>query len=801
MKEVRLKITGMTCASCVNNVEKALKKSDHVEDASVNLATEEAYVSFKGDSPDELIKLVENTGFGASLENGSQRNGSNEYHFQINGMTCASCVANVERAIKSVSGIDEANVNLATEEAMVSGSASVDEIISAIEKAGFEAKSKEGKVESNPVFEKMTSGFKKKFFIALPMAFVVMIMDMGPMLIGGSWHHWVMDNVFVWNFTQLILTAAVMIVAGGSFFTGAWKAAKNGYADMNTLVAVGTGSAFLFSSYATFFGVEGGVVSPMDIYFDTAAVIIALILLGKWMEERARYKSRDAMAGLIELTPQKAHRVNDSDEIETIDLKQVNEGDKLLVKAFEQVPVDGEILDDYASVEESMMTGESVPSEKSKGDEVLGGTRNTDHSFTMIATRVGTETALSRMIDTVRRAQGSKPPIQRLVDKVAAIFVPIVFVIAIAALLIWMFVQGDPAKAIVNMVAVLIIACPCALGLATPTGIMVGSGRAADKGILIKDAVTLEEAKEITTILLDKTGTLTTGNMQVTQVWTDQTEKDEILRLAGSIESVSDHPLAKAVVSYAKGKGLALSKANKVVTEAGKGIEGIVGDDHIRIGSVRLSTEFTSDQEKFISDEQNKGSTVLLVLVNDDLKGMISVSDQPKPDAKEFISSLKKMNIQPVMVTGDQEKAAKQIASELGITKVEWEVSPENKAALVKSYQEKDHRVAMVGDGINDAAALVQADLGIALSSGADLAVSSSDITIMGNQLNKVIEAISLSRGVLRIIKQNLFWAFIYNTVGIPLAAFGILSPMFAAAAMALSSVSVVSNSLRIRNL
>lgn len=790
----------MSCASCVSNVEKAIKKSDQVAEVSVNLATEEAYVAYHGKNPEELIDLVARVGFGARLD--SQVTSQNqELEFDIQGMTCASCVANVERAIGKVPGVQESSVNLATEGAVVTGAASAEDVLNAIENAGFKASLRTKSDEARPVFEKMTSGFKKKFFMALPLAFVVMVMDMGPMITGGNWHHWVMEHVFFWNLTQLLLTAVIMFMAGGSFFTGAWKAARNKYADMNTLVAVGTGSAFVFSSYATFFGVEGGRVTPMDIYFDTAAVIIALILLGKWMEERARYKSRDAMAGLMELTPQKAHRVSEQGDIQTISLQKVSKGDVLLVKAFEQVPVDGIVLDDFASIEESMMTGESVPSEKTKGDEVLGGTRNTNHSFRMRATRVGSETALSRMIETVRRAQGSKPPIQRLVDKVAAIFVPIVIVIAVLSFFSWFLWFDDPIKGIINMVAVLIIACPCALGLATPTGIMVGSGRAAEKGILIKDAVTLEEAKEITTILLDKTGTLTTGDMQVAEVWEGKSPHNELIRLAASVEAVSDHPLAKAVVHFAKRKNISFRSAEDVKTEPGRGITGLVDRRRIQIGSIRLKSSFSEQQEAFISEEQNKGRTVLLVLENTDVLGMISVSDQPKPDAKDFILKLKKLNIQPVMVTGDQKQAALHIAKELGIDEVEWEVNPEQKAALVAEYQSKGHRVAMVGDGINDAAALVQADLGIALSSGTDLAVSSSDITIMGNQIDKVIEAISLSRGVLRIIKQNLFWAFIYNTVGIPLAAAGILSPMFAAAAMALSSVSVVSNSLRIKRL
>lgn len=797
-KDYRIKITGMSCASCVNNVEKAISKIEGSSNVSVNLATEEAYLKYDGETIQPVLDAVENTGFGASLENEEQAEG--ESRFKVEGMTCASCVANVERAITKVPGVEKADVNLGTEEATVGlGSAKIDQIIQAIKDSGYDAEYIDGD-EEQTLFEKTPSRFKTKFLTALPLAFVVMVMDMGPMLIGGQWNSWVMDHLFAWNVTQLILTAIVMFIAGGPFFTGAWKAAKNLYADMNTLVAVGTGAAFVFSSYATFFGTHGGVVTPMDIYFDTAAIIIALILLGKWMEERARYKSRDAMSSLMELTPQKAHRIDEQGNSETIALKQVEIGDYLLVKAFEQVPVDGLLLDDYASIDESMMTGESVPAEKEKNQEVIGGTRNTDSSFKMKATRVGKETALSRMIDTVRKAQGSKPPIQRLVDKIAYVFVPIVIVIALITLITWLIIGDDPTKAIVNMVAVLIIACPCALGLATPTGIMVGSGRAAEKGILIKDAVTLEEAKSIDVILLDKTGTLTTGEMSVAEIYTTaDTNEKEMLEAVSAVESQSDHPLANAIVSYTKSQNITFSEAEDVQTQMGSGISGVYRDKKIKIGSVKLRSDYSDEENKFIENEQEKGRTVLTVQSNNSPTGLISVSDTPKDEAKKFVEELKAMNIIPVMVTGDQEKSARYIAEVVGISEIQFEVKPDEKAKLVEKYQKEGKHVAMVGDGINDAAALVQADLGIALSSGTDLAVSSSDITIIGGNLSQVTEAIKLSRSVLRVIKQNLFWAFVYNTVGIPLAAIGVLSPMFAAAAMALSSVSVVGNSLRIK--
>lgn len=718
---------------------------------------------------------------------------------KISGMTCASCVAGVERAIQKVEGTSDVSVNLATEEAQFLSSASIESIIEAIENAGFEAQA----LEDDSLIEKtpFSSSFKKKFLIALPLAFIVFLMDMGPMFI-EPWHHSIHPFFFEWNLIMLIITGVILFYAGSSFFIGAWSSFKRLSADMNTLVAVGTGAAFLFSGYATFFGTDEGIVTPMDVYFDTAAVIIALILLGKWMEERAKYKSRDAISGLLNLTPAQAHRIEENKSISTVSLADVQLGDVLLVKAFEQIPVDGNILEGTISIDESMMTGESIPVEKSVGDWVTGGTRNTNTSFTMKAMRVGKETALARLIETVRQAQGSKPPIQRLVDRISAVFVPIVIVIAIVTLFAWLLISGDPTKAIVNMVAVLIIACPCALGLATPTGIMVASGRAAEKGILIKDAVTLEEAKQVDVILLDKTGTLTTGEMQVTDIFPFKEYSSElIMHYAGALEAKSDHPLGKAIVDFAKKEGVKYLDASDVQTEAGVGIKGVVSGKRVQVGSVKLLKSDNKEITELISSEQAKGRTILTVFIDEELTGLIAISDTPRTEAKEFVRELMSMQIQPVMVTGDQHRTALFIASELGIEDVRAEVKPEEKAAIVTSYQKEGKRVAMVGDGINDAAALVQADLGIALSGGTDLAVSSSDITILGDDLKRVAEAIRLSRGSLRIIKQNLFWAFIYNTIGIPLAAFGVLSPMFAAAAMAMSSVSVVSNSLRIKRL
>ncbi|MBP3192066.1 heavy metal translocating P-type ATPase [Natronogracilivirga saccharolytica] len=786
----------------------------------------------------------------SSQENGPQDNSpeSGDYTLQIDGISCANCVTNVERALKSVDGVEQADVNMGTSEARVkAASTDINTLIRAVEKAGYGAaaidelgylqdqspgapseagdeadhggtdkadRTKTGEEQSagmevpeaghkrdTHAIAPRTSRFRKKFWIALPLAAVVFVLDMGPMAI-PAWNEWVMQNLTMWSLAQMVITAVILFYAGASFFTGAWRAAKHGAADMNSLVAIGTGAAFAFSTYAMFFGREGGVVQPNEIYFETAAIIIALILLGKWMEERARHRSRDAMAGLLELAPQRANRIAGS-SYETIPVKDVAVGDKLLVKAWEQVPVDGEVLSGQASVDESMMTGESVPVEKEPGSEVVGGTRNTSTTFEMTATRVGRDTALARIIKTVRDAQSSKPPIQRLVDKVASIFVPIVLVVAVVTFLLWLW-AGSPAQAMVNMVAVLVIACPCALGLATPTGLMVSSGRAAEKGILIKDAVTLEEARRADVVMFDKTGTLTTGVMQVSRVdvtGDDTLTNNDLLVLAASVEQQSDHPIANCIVRQAGEKELPLLDAEEVETFMGMGITGMVSGRKVTVSAHTVYESYDEQKKKYIEEAQDRGETVLLVRLNDRPAGFITVSDEVRPEAADVIARLNRMNVETVMVTGDQYRNARVVADRLGIDHLEANVKPDEKAKIVERYQQLGKRVAMVGDGINDAAALVQADLGMALSGGTDLAMSSSDITLVGGSLDKVVEALDLSRGTLRIIRQNLFWAFVYNSVGIPLAAIGLLSPMFAAFAMAMSSVSVVTNSLRIRRL
>ncbi|MCC5927046.1 MAG: copper-translocating P-type ATPase [Bacteroidetes bacterium] len=783
----------------------------------------------------------------------SNTTSSSEIQLSVKGMTCASCVAHVEKAVRTVDGVEQAEVNLATEEARIQiNGTSATALIRAIEKAGYQAAALENEEDSSQAegsnddadadplsgssdaLSKLGWGealsnasFRTKFLVALPLAAIVMVIEMGPMVTGGAWMDWTHENLFALNMVKLVLTAIVLFYAGSSFFTRAWGAARYARADMNTLVAVGTGSAFFFSAYASFFGSPDGLVSTHDVYYDTAAVIVALILLGRWMEERAKDQTRDTLRGLLELAPKTAH-IRDGDNLNTIPLKDVRKGDLLVVKAYESVPVDGVITEGNSSIDEAMMTGEAVPVEKSEGDAVTGGTRNTNRAFTMKATKVGKDTALAAIIDAVKKAQGSKAPIQRLVDKVAGVFVPVVLLIAMVTAAVWFF-YGTPAQALINTVAVLVIACPCALGLATPTGIMVGSGRAAEKGILFKDAVTLEQARSVKTILFDKTGTLTTGTMRLAEILiideliesdTSNLErngsaanlkegnaednparftKDEILKMAASVEQSSDHPIAKSILNAAEQKGIAYQPGLSIETRAGVGISGLVGQHTIEIGSVKLlSEEMAGNLSDTITGQQEEGRTVLVLLVDRNPKALITLEDEIREEAKDVVADLQHQGIRVVMLTGDQQRTADAVARKLGIKHVEAGVSPTGKSDIVSRYQ-KEGDVAMIGDGINDAAALTRADLGIAMSGGSDLAVSSSDITIMGDNLWLIPESIRLSKRILRVIRQNLFWAFVYNSLGIPLAAFGFLNPMVAGAAMALSSVSVVANSLRIK--
>ncbi|MBN2365383.1 MAG: copper-translocating P-type ATPase, partial [Calditrichaeota bacterium] len=730
---------------------------------------------------------------------------------KIEGMHCASCVGRVEKALKALPGVTDAVVNLNLEEARVTylpQMVELREMGNAIRSVGYSVVEQDSDIPPDQQElrrKKAYSRLKFKFIFSASLALPVMILsmaDMFPFLQNVS-------RELRW-FILFILTTPVMFFAGSGFFTAAWKAVRHFSADMNTLIAVGTGSAYIYSLLNTFIPILFPA-SLQHVYYDTAAVIITLILFGRLLEARAKGHTSDAIKRLIGLQPKTARVIRKGAESD-ISVEEVRPGDRILVRPGERIPVDGIVKEGYSSVDESMITGESMPVEKKAGDKVIGATVNKTGSFTFIASRVGRDTMLAQIVRLVNEAQGSKAPIQRLADIIAGYFVPVVIVIAIITFFIWL-VFGPPPQltyALITFITVLIIACPCALGLATPTSIMVGTGKGAELGILIKDAAALETAHRITAILLDKTGTISQGEPQVTDIFPfNGYSKEQLIQLAASVEKLSEHPLAEAVVRAAGEKNLSLLESTDFLAVPGKGIHAMVDGKKISIGNETLFRENGNGQnhtDRLQNELTGSGKTPLYVLSEDQLAGIIAVADPIKPDSPGAIANLKKMGIQVFMITGDNAGTAAAIAREAGVEKFYAEVLPDQKSDYVKKLQEDGHIVAMVGDGINDAPALAQADVGIAMGTGTDIAMEAGDITLVKGSLTDVIVALQLSRATMRNIKQNLFGSFFYNSLGIPIAAgvlypfLGILlNPMIAAAAMAASSVTVVTNALRLR--
>lgn len=784
---VTLGITGMTCAACSNRVEKTLNKIDGVE-AQVNLTTEKATIHYNPEktSLDEIALKIENIGYSVLKE---------KVELDVFGMTCAACSNRIEKVLNKQAGVTEATVNLTTESAMIEynpGIVDVKTLIEKIKNIGYDAKPKAEAGEKQTYKEKELQQKKTKLIISAILS-APLLLTMLVHLFGINIPHIFMNPWF-----QFLLATPVQFIIGWQFYVGAYKNLKNGGANMDVLVALGTSAAYFYSLYEAVKTIGNPSYMP-HLYFETSAVLITLILFGKYLESRAKSQTTNAISELLNLQAKEARVIRDGKEV-LIPVEEVVVGDHLIVKPGEKIPVDGIVIKGSTSVDESMLTGESIPIEKNPGAKLIGATINKNGSIEMEATKVGKDTALASIVKVVEEAQGSKAPIQRLADVISGYFVPIVIGIAIVTFVIWIiFVQpGQFEPALVAAIAVLVIACPCALGLATPTSIMVGTGRAAESGILFKGGEHLERTHQLQAIVLDKTGTITKGKPEVTDFIGDK----ETLQLLASAEKGSEHPLAGAIVAYAEDNEIEFLDVEDFKAIPGHGIEATIAGKHILVGNRKLMKDHQIDlrgnDDQLVEFEIN-GKTAMLIAIDGSYRGIIAVADTIKETAPEAIRQLKDMGIEVVMLTGDNERTAQAIAKQVGIDHVIAQVLPEEKADKVKELQAQGKKVAMVGDGVNDAPALVTADIGIAIGTGTEVAIEAADVTILGGELLLIPKAIRISHATIRNIRQNLFWAFGYNTAGIPIAAIGLLAPWIAGAAMALSSVSVVTNALRLK--
>lgn len=709
----------------------------------------------------------------------------------IGGMTCAACVSRVEKGLRRVPGVLDCSVNLATETARVkaAGNVATEELIRAVERTGYSATVRQTGSDAKREAERAKEANKLaiKFWIAAALTAPVLATAM---------HIPGVPTMPAW--LQLIFVTPVMFWAGGQFFVQAAKALRHRSADMNVLIALGTSSAYFYSLYETF-----PVRHHAVVYYEVAAAIITLILLGRWLEARAKGRTGEAIRKLLALQSKTARVSRDGIESQ-IPIEEVVSGDIVIVRPGERIPVDGVIVEGTSAVDESMLTGESLPVDKRPGDKVFGGTLNQEGAITYHATAVGKDSAIARIVKLVQEAQGSRAPIQKLADQITGIFVPVVLMIAVATFAVWFafVVPASVATAMVHSVAVLIIACPCALGLATPVAVMVGAGRSAQLGVLVRDAEALERLAKVEIVILDKTGTITMGKPRVTRIEVCDGDEAEALTIAASIENLSAHPLGEAVVAAAKSRNLNLKRVDHFRSIAGKGLEGTIEGHRVVIGTRSHLSDCGVTLDGFMQKGEamaSEGQTAVFLGVDGKMRAVIGIADTPKPEARDAIQRLKDLGAAVWMITGDNKPTADAIARMVGIANVMAEVLPEEKANAVKSLQSQNRIVAMVGDGINDAPALAQADVGIAMGSGADVALETADVALLRNDLHGVPDAIRLSRATMATIKGNLFFAFVYNTLGIPLAAMGLLSPIIASGAMALSSVSVVSNALRLK--
>ncbi|QUF64744.1 heavy metal translocating P-type ATPase [Bacillus atrophaeus] len=796
-KEIALQVSGMTCAACASRIEKGLKRMDGVADAHVNLALETSNVTY---NPSEtgaaaIKEKIEKLGYGVVTEKAK---------FQIAGMTCAACANRIEKRLNKTEGVSSAPVNFALETVAVEYNpkeVTINDLKETVAKLGYQL---EQKGEADGETESPQKKEQRKQTVRLIFSAILSFPLLWAMVSHFSFTSfiWVSD-IFMNPWMQFALATPVQFVIGWPFYTGAYKALRNKSANMDVLVALGTTAAYVYSLYLTIqsLGAHG---HTDGLYYETSAILLTLILLGKRFEAKAKGRSSDAIKKLMKLQAKTATVVREGQE-QVIPIEDVMTGDLVYLKPGERIPVDGEVTEGRSAVDESMITGESIPVDKSPGDSVTGATMNANGFLKIKAVNVGKDTALSQIIRVVEEAQGSKAPIQRLADQISGIFVPIVLGIAVITFLIWYFwaAPGDVGEAISKLIAVLVIACPCALGLATPTSIMAGSGRSAEFGILFKGGEHLEKTHRLDTIVLDKTGTVTNGKPVLTDaVAADGFEETELLRLAAAAETGSEHPLGEAIAAGVKEKGIDIPKLTRFEAKIGAGVSAEAAGKAILVGSRRLMESEGVQHEALLSQMsalEGEGKTVMLVSVDGEPAGLVAVADTIKETSREAVKRLMSMGLEVIMMTGDNRKTAEAIAKEAGITRVIAEVRPEQKAEEISRLQQTGSRVAMVGDGINDAPALATADIGMAIGTGTDIAMETADITLIRGDLNSIADAIRMSRLTMKNIKQNLFWALGYNTLGIPIAAFGFLAPWVAGAAMAFSSVSVVLNALRLQ--
>lgn len=807
-QQLTLPVTGMHCANCVKTIERNVSKLTGIENASVNYATEKLDVTFDQAqiNADAIINRIREVGYDVP---------TTTIELPITGMTCANCVKAVTRALKKVDGVTEAEVNYATERASVTlmpGAADRNDLVVAVEKAGYgvveteetteldDAEAQAREAELNHQLHRLWIGA----LFTLPLFLTSMARDIG---ILGSWADAMWMNYLFWT-----LATPVQFYVGKDYYSGAYKSIRNRAANMDVLVAMGSSAAYFYSIPITL-GVSG---LGHHVYFEAAAVIITLIVLGKVLEARAKGRTSAAIKALIGLQPRTARVVRDGQDVD-IPINQVRQGNIVIVRPGEKIPVDGMVVEGNSTVDESMLTGESLPVSKSQGDTVTGATLNKNGLLKFEATRVGKETALAQIIRMVEQAQGSKAPIQAIVDRVAEVFVPAVIAVASLTFVVWLIGTGDVTAALIRAIAVLVIACPCAMGLATPTAIMVGVGKGAENGILFRNSRALERAHKLQAIVLDKTGTITRGEPAVTEILVSKAsnvDEEHILMLAGSAERGSEHPLGEAIVHAAQNRNISLAEPQNFEAITGHGIAAQINDDSILIGNRKLMLDrniHLNGLETEAEQLQKRGQTAVWLALDNQAVGVIAIADTIKEGSRDAVEELKRMGLQVIMLTGDNQATAQAIATQAGIDRVLADVLPGDKAAQVQQLQNEGFTVAMVGDGINDAPALAQADVGMAIGTGTDVAMETADVTLMSGDLRAVPRAIRLSHATMNTIWQNLFWAFGYNTVLIPIAA-GLLAifafapnflqelnPMLAALAMSFSSVSVITNSLRLR--